>query len=115
VPLSTLVASAATIADATQRILEALQQKLANSLQMSLEDMDPHKPISLYGVDSLIAVEMRNWFVRELKAQVPVFQIVQAKNLSTLAEKVVGKCPLVKASELLNSRRGIAVVGPRDA
>jgi hypothetical protein len=52
----------------------------------------------------LIAVELRNWFVRELKAQMPVFQIVQAKSLLALAEKVAGKCLLVKASRVVERR-----------
>lgn len=97
-PLAERLGDAISEAEGIQEILDDLQQKLARSLQMTVEEVDPHKSVSTYGVDSLIAVEVRNWFLKELKVQVPVFQIVQATSLHSLAEKAAAKCPFMKAS-----------------
>ena len=35
--------------------------------------MQPHKRMESYGVDSLVAVELRNWFAKEMAADIAVF------------------------------------------
>jgi hypothetical protein len=42
---------------------------------MALEDIDVGKSTGAYGIDPLIAVDIRNWIFREAKADVPVFEI----------------------------------------
>ncbi len=56
---------------------------------MRHEEMDAKKPASTYGVDSLVAVKLRNWFSREAKVEMPVFEILQAPSLAALAARVV--------------------------
>lgn len=48
-------------------MLDALLRKLARSLLMRREEVDVKKPTAAYGVDSLVAVELRNWFSREAR------------------------------------------------
>lgn len=95
-PLSEQLSLASTEGESHKVILGAVQQKLARSLQMAVEDIDCGKIVSTYGVDSLIAVEVRNWILKEFKAQIPVFQIVQAQYLQSLAEKIAAKSPFMK-------------------
>jgi acyl carrier protein len=35
-----------------------------------MEDLDPAAPITVYGLDSLVAIEIRNWITRELEANI---------------------------------------------
>jgi hypothetical protein len=49
---------------------KALVEKLASAIPMSPEDVDPSRPISSYGVDSLIAHELRNWATNVVKANI---------------------------------------------
>lgn len=42
-------------------VTEVLMEKLVKSVSIAKEDMDVDKPMYLYGVDSLMAVELRNW------------------------------------------------------
>lgn len=95
-PLPTLLASAASAKDAAAYVLDALIRKLARSLMMNHNDIDAKRPMAAYGVDSLIAVELRNWFAREGKVEMPVFEILQAASLTALASKAAGKSALVK-------------------
>ena len=39
-------------------------------------DVDTGKPLYAYGVDSLLAVELRNWFGKEIGAEVAIFDIM---------------------------------------
>jgi acyl carrier protein len=81
--------------EANTYFLEALMQKLSRTLLMSLEDIDANRSTGSYGIDSLVAVDIRNWISRETQVAIPVFDILQATTLTTLAEKVVLKSPLV--------------------
>lgn len=48
---------------------------------IALHDIDTASPTSQYGVDSLVAVELRDWILREIEADIPVFEILQASSL----------------------------------
>ncbi|KAL2170238.1 hypothetical protein VTG60DRAFT_5014 [Thermothelomyces hinnuleus] len=97
-PLSALLGSAKSQIEAEMSVLDALLSKLARSLVMRAEDIDVKKPTGAYGIDSLVAVELRNWFSREARVEVPVFEILQASSLAGLAKAVARKSPLLKIS-----------------
>lgn len=46
------------------------------------------------GVDSLVAVEMRSWFLKELGVDVPVMKILGGASIATLVEDVLHKLPI---------------------
>ncbi|KAI0887631.1 putative polyketide synthase [Annulohypoxylon maeteangense] len=84
-----------SVSAAAAIVLDALMKKLSKSLMIALEDIDAASPTSVYGVDSLVAVEVRNWLLREVKADVPVFEILQASSLQLLGFKIAEKSSLV--------------------
>ena len=47
-------------------------------------------------VDSLKAVEVRNWVFREIKADVSVFEILSPTPLSALSVKIAAKSKFIK-------------------
>lgn len=100
-PLPTLLTSATSLREANTSVVDALLKKLSRSLMMPMEDIDANRSTGAHGIDSLIAVEIRNWLFREAKVDLPVFEILQAPSLIALAEKVVAKSSLV--SEKLKS------------
>lgn len=55
------------------------------------DPMDPARPFSVYGVDSLSAVEVRNWVRGELGALVTTLDIMNASSLTSFCEKIVSK------------------------
>ncbi|AEO60830.1 hypothetical protein MYCTH_38980, partial [Thermothelomyces thermophilus ATCC 42464] len=65
---------------------------------MQTEDVDVKRPTGAYGIDSLVAVELRNWFSRDARVEVPVFEILQASSLAGVAKAVARKSPLLKIS-----------------
>ncbi|KAF2755008.1 ketoacyl-synt-domain-containing protein [Pseudovirgaria hyperparasitica] len=93
--LNMLLPGAASLQAATTFVLDALVAKLASSLLMPETDIDTSKPISSYGVDSLVAVEVRNWIFREARAQVSVFELLAGGPIKGMAEKIARKSALV--------------------
>lgn len=55
------------------------------------ESMDPACPLVVYGIDSLAAVEIRNWVRKELGALVTTVDIMNASSLTSFCEKIVAK------------------------
>ncbi|MCJ1314522.1 hypothetical protein MMC25_008204 [Agyrium rufum] len=72
-------------------VADALAEKLSRSLSMPSTDVDHSKPLQYYGVDSLIAVELRNWFAKELLNDVPVFEILGNKTCTSTGLLAVEK------------------------
>ncbi|OJD32113.1 polyketide synthase [Diplodia corticola] len=103
--LQAALAEAKTAAEATDAVCGALMAKLAKAMLMEVDDLDAARPANSYGVDSLVAVEIRAWAFKEVKSDVSVFDILSNVPLITLAERIVAKSSLV--SSLVRSDREI--------
>ncbi|MCJ1403373.1 hypothetical protein MMC11_006596 [Xylographa trunciseda] len=87
--------AATSLAHAAELVEGGLALKLSKSLAIAVEDIDTHKAVYSYGVDSLVAIEIRNWIFKELKSQVSVFDILSKVPISQLALKIAGKSAYV--------------------
>jgi acyl transferase domain-containing protein/NADPH:quinone reductase-like Zn-dependent oxidoreductase/NAD(P)-dependent dehydrogenase (short-subunit alcohol dehydrogenase family)/aryl carrier-like protein len=90
------LSEASSLAQATDIVVEAIQTQLSSLLVVSKDDIDPQKAIYRYGVDSLVAVEMRNWFSKAIGADVGTVDIMSDISIWLLAVKVAGKSKFVK-------------------
>ncbi|KAI0016815.1 hypothetical protein F4780DRAFT_797307 [Xylariomycetidae sp. FL0641] len=72
-------------------VRRALAAKLARAMGGGLrpDDVQPGRPLSAYGVDSLMAVELRNYLGREFGAAVAVFDILGGVSIAAVADLVV--------------------------
>ena len=68
----------------------AVNEHVSKALSLP-EPMEPGKDISSYGMDSLAAVEIRNWLRLELKAEMTTLEVTNAKSLYALCERVLDK------------------------
>ena len=68
--------SIVSLPEAGDFVTEKLIEKLAKSMSIAKEDMHVDKLMRLFGVDSLVAVELRNWFAKHLKADITVFDLM---------------------------------------
>ena len=76
---------------ATQVVLQALVAKLSRLLSIPPADIDPARPIFAFGIDSLVALEVRDWFMKEIGADVVVSEILGKESLYALAEAAAAK------------------------
>ena len=76
-------------------VTQALIKKLSKSFPTLETNVDARKPLHSYGVDSLLAVELRNWLSREFSADIPVFEILGGSTFTsvgfTVAERSEAK------------------------
>nr|POE79484.1 fumagillin dodecapentaenoate synthase [Quercus suber] len=59
-------------------------------------DMEPAKSLLSYGLDSLAAVELRNWVRMELGAELSLLDITNATSVLALGDKLVAKLPEIQ-------------------
>lgn len=83
---------------ASELVCGALMRKLAKAMLIEIEDLDLSRPVNAYGVDSLVAVEVRDWVFKDVKSDVSVFDILSNVPVSQLAEIIAAKSQLVSAS-----------------
>lgn len=70
-------------------LTEALLHKLARTLGVDIEEMNPDKNLAAYGIDSLMAVELRNWLSRDFSATVTVFEIMDAGSIYNISDLIM--------------------------
>lgn len=94
--LPALLAPCKSVAEAASIISDALIAKLSKALAIPIANFDSSKPMHAYGVDSLVAVELRNWFSQVLEADVAVFEILgEGRSFEDLGTLVAGKSRVV--------------------
>ncbi|OKL56909.1 hypothetical protein UA08_07744 [Talaromyces atroroseus] len=89
------LAAATTIAEASAAVELAIRHNIASAMTADSEDVDPEKPLHAYGVDSLKAVEVRNWVFREIKTEISVFELLSQMSIAKLAVKMAVNSQLV--------------------
>lgn len=70
-------------------VVEALRQKLARTLGVEASEIESNRNLMSYGIDSLMAVELRNWLGKDFGATVTVFEIMGATKLNDVVELVM--------------------------
>lgn len=63
--------------------------KLARALSIQSSDIDIDQPLHTFGVDSLVAVELRNWIAKQFAADVPVFEIMGGRTVAAIGDLVM--------------------------
>jgi acyl transferase domain-containing protein/NADPH:quinone reductase-like Zn-dependent oxidoreductase len=95
ITLPTALKTAETPEKALEALYAALAAKLAAVLMLSVEEMEPSAAVASYSLDSLTAIEVRNWIARESEANVQVLELLTASSLMELAKLILKKSKLV--------------------
>lgn len=96
-PLSALLKEAGTVEEARTVAVDAIAMKLADIFMREREDIDLGMSPSSLGVDSLVAVELRNMLMLKAGADVPMLNVLQSGSLTALAADVVARSTHVTA------------------
>ncbi|KAI0119752.1 hypothetical protein F4814DRAFT_458905 [Daldinia grandis] len=86
--LGFLFRQAATAEARTAVVVKSLSANLARAMNGSPEDIDPARTLSDYGVDSLMAIELREWIGAHFRATVAVFDIMGGMPISSIGALV---------------------------
>ncbi len=88
-PLAIRLQQAGSADEAGQLVGDAIAHTLADIFMIPAAEIDLAKPLALYGVDSLVAVELRNMLMLQAAADVSIFNILQSVSLAALAGDAV--------------------------
>ncbi|KAH6664674.1 polyketide synthase [Halenospora varia] len=92
--LAQSIRSTTSYSTALDLVIEGLMNKVSSVLMVPREEMDASKPIVVYGVDSLVAIEVRNWITRELEASLQVLELLTGSSIRGLGVLILGKSRL---------------------
>lgn len=93
--LLTQLRASANIDAATETVTQILLAKIAKSIMTSASDIDTSKPVYAYGVDSLVAVELRNWVGMELQSDINIFDLTSSAPITDVCRKIANRSAIV--------------------
>lgn len=96
------------------RVLELarhIQATLGGFMIRPAEELDVRGAMAALGVDSLVAIELRNWFRRSMALDVSVLEIVQAESLEGLARVASGRMMAKLGVEVVAGEEPVLVEG----
>ncbi|KAI0142877.1 putative polyketide synthase [Xylariaceae sp. FL1272] len=85
------VSAAPSVQEAGTILAKGLAAKLISILSLGSDQYSADLPLHTYGVDSLIAVELRNWFVKVLKVDMAIFEILGGATANALGRAAAEK------------------------
>ncbi|KAL6694798.1 putative polyketide synthase [Trichoderma pleuroticola] len=86
-----MLLSAASFEEATLIVRDGLSIMLAKAMNMLPSEIDMNKSLNAYGVDSLVAVTIRNWILNNCGVQLSVFEILSDSPITEMANTIVVK------------------------
>lgn len=89
------IAHATTPADAEKFILEAIQEKISSLIVVDSQDLPVDVKVTDLALDSLVAIEIRNWISNTLQAPVQTTDIMDSPSLRALSTLVSQRSALV--------------------
>ncbi|KAI1410735.1 hypothetical protein F5Y13DRAFT_201943 [Hypoxylon sp. FL1857] len=77
-------------------VARAIVTKLAEALSIDPDDINVDRSLSDYGVDSLMAVELRNWIRNDFEAKLAVFDIMGGARIAAIGDLIVERSAVGK-------------------
>jgi emericellamide synthase (highly reducing iterative type I polyketide synthase) len=99
VDVQAVLRSCTNTEDAFNMVLDAMKMKLARLLAIPVDEIRIDRSIAGHGMDSLVAVELRNWILTVLEAHVQRFELMSPMPFSELALQIAKRSRLI-ASEV---------------
>ncbi|KAK2608454.1 hypothetical protein QQS21_003024 [Conoideocrella luteorostrata] len=87
--LRTALAHATSTEAAADLVRNGLANMLAKAMNLLPEEVDVNRPPNAYGVDSLVAVGVRNWVLSDCAVEVSVFEVLSNDTIGQMANMIV--------------------------
>lgn len=84
---------------AADLVREALVKRLSRTMRIPITDIDVGKPVHVYGVDSLVAMEVRNWLASECGCEMSVLDIMGNKTIEQLSRDIAKGSKFVRLNK----------------
>ncbi|KAH8696648.1 hypothetical protein BGW36DRAFT_428643 [Talaromyces proteolyticus] len=74
---------------------DVLLVRISKVITVPVADINTSKPVYTYGVDSLVAVELRNWLSMQVKSDLSIFDLTSSAPISEVSKKIACRSQLV--------------------
>ncbi|KAJ5533539.1 Acyl transferase/acyl hydrolase/lysophospholipase [Penicillium frequentans] len=98
VQTSGLLKRSTSVDEATQVVIQGMQEYLASAMTASPDSIDTELALPALGVDSLKATEVQNWVSREMGAELSSFEFLGSQSVRALSEKIAQQSSYVTVS-----------------
>ena len=97
--LASRLAASRTLDEATAHVVDAVARKLSDIFMLAADESEAAaaagRSLAEYGVDSLVAVELRNMLALKAGAEMSIFEIMQCGSVGALGREVAGRSRFV--------------------
>ncbi|KAI0022605.1 putative polyketide synthase [Xylariomycetidae sp. FL0641] len=87
------LATAGSLNESAEIVTEALIHRVSQSLRIPMDRLEPQKPMHSYGIDSLSAIDLRNWVGKCFDVDMPVFEILGESTFVDAGMSIAKKIP----------------------
>ncbi|KAK8124138.1 hypothetical protein PG999_004056 [Apiospora kogelbergensis] len=77
--------------DLSESAMERVGDKISSVTMIDRHEVTPERDLTEYGLDSLVAVDLRNWIRRTFGVDLALKKIVQSSNLRSLTEDILSE------------------------
>ncbi|KAG6030078.1 Type I Iterative PKS [Claviceps sp. LM458 group G5] len=88
IDLKTALGQTSSTEDAASLVRNGLAHMLAKAMNLLPEEVDVNKAPNAYGVDSLVAVGVRNWILGNCAVEMSVFEVLSNDTISQMANTI---------------------------
>lgn len=99
-PLEVRVRELTSQGEALELVMSGLKDRIAVLMAINVSEIPVNKPIVDLGMDSLIAIELKNWIGGQLKAALQTSEILDMSSLTALAETILARSSLITSTDL---------------
>ena len=90
------LADAYSLSQVHQIINTAVVQKLSNLIALEQDKIHVESPLSDFGIDSLNAIQLKNWIGQEFHAPIQTSEILDESSITALSKRVASRSTLVQ-------------------
>jgi acyl carrier protein len=106
--VETLLQQATSVDEVHVIIIKAICERFATFTARPVEEVDPDSSLDEFGIDSLVAIELKNWLVRTFQVSVQTSEVVDAASITSLAKLIAARSKIM-SKELTSEAHKVAV------
>ncbi|KAK5630340.1 hypothetical protein RRF57_006055 [Xylaria bambusicola] len=86
-----LLDAAKSTEDAAKIITDALVTRVSSLVGTEISRIEAHKSMQSYGIDSISAIDIRNWIMKVFAVDTPIFELLADSSFATVAASIAHK------------------------
>jgi len=106
--VETLLQQATSVDEIHLIIIRAICERFAIFTARPVEEIDPVGSLDEFGIDSLVAIELKNWLVRTFQVSVQTSEVFEAPSITSLGKLIAARSKIT-SKELTNEAHTVAV------